>query len=230
MNWTPKNKATVFISLTVIYIIIFIYKIDVSLERFSKGSLTDNTLAIIIIILMCSFASFLSLIIIDKMFSFFKSKSNTDNEDDAKIAKYVSENIIELIDYWGGIIANDIKLTDGSLFDTNTIYNEKYLKYKKKYLELALIIQAKKSSDEQWLENAKACYMYFANFQNRIKDKYILKTGKILDLIQNEKDTDKLINKMANLDHDEEASKKENDALMQGHLAYANKFKELIKK
>ena len=58
----------------------------------------------------------------------FKSKEKKHKED----LDYLSKNYNTLIDYWGGIIARDIKLEDGSTFSDGTFYNTKYLKYRKR--------------------------------------------------------------------------------------------------
>lgn len=78
-----------------------------------------------------------------------KEKKHKENLD------YLSKNYHKLIDYWGGTIAGDIKLEDGSTFSDGTFYNTKYLKYRKDHLEQASIYNAKTTKDKKVYKTSK---------------------------------------------------------------------------
>ena len=58
------------------------------------------------------------------------------------------------------------------------------------------------------ISNVRTCYMWLANFDKKIKDKHITNVKKMKDLVGSEKDSKKLINKIAKMDYDEKKSKK----------------------
>lgn len=230
MNLTARHKAIIFFALIFLYLILLIKESGVTFEKFSQGSILDNALAIIVIILLCSFASFLTLLFIDKFFLFLRkirqSKVNTHkSKSNIKV-----EDLQKYINYWGGIISNNIKLTDGSMFDSHIIYNEKYLKYKKTDLELACITLARSSEDIKFIEDTKSCYMYFANFDNKVNDKVTLQVGKIVELVTNTKDQSELVKQLSSLNYEEGSARKETLALQEGYIHYINKFNHILKK
>ena len=158
----------------------------------------------------------------------FKSKETKHKEN----VDYLSKNYHKLIDYWGGIIARDIKLEDGSTFSDGTFYNTKYLKYRKDHLEQASIYNAKTTKDKKVYDACRTCYMWFANFDDKIKDKVSNVTDEILDIVNttNPNDTQSLIDKIAKLPQDEKKSKELFKAMQKTQLAYLKKFDELTSK
>ena len=159
---------------------------------------------------------------------FSKSKEKKNKED----LDYLSKNYNTLIDYWGGIIARDIKLEDGSTFSDGTFYNTKYLKYRKDLLEKASIYSAKTTKDKKLYHACRTCYMWFANFNDKIKDKVSNDTDEILDIVNttDPSDTQSLIDKIAKLPQDEKKSKELFKTMQKTQLAYLKKFDELTSK
>jgi hypothetical protein len=159
---------------------------------------------------------------------FSKSKEKKNKED----LDYLSKNYNTLIDYWGGIIARDIKLEDGSTFSDGTFYNTKYLKYRKDLLEKASIYSAKTTKDKKLYHACRTCYMWFANFDDKIKDKVSNDTDEILDIVNttDPSDTQSLIDKIAKLPQDEKKSKELFKTMQKTQLAYLKKFDELTSK
>ena len=159
---------------------------------------------------------------------FPKSKEKKHKED----LDYLSKNYNTLIDYWGGIIAGDIKLEDGSTFSDGTFYNTKYLKYRKDLLEKASIYNAKTTKDKKVYYACRTCYIWFANFNDKIKDKVSNDTDEILDIVNttDPSDTQSLIDKIAKLPQDEKKSKEQFKAMQKTQLAYLKKFDELTSK
>ena len=159
---------------------------------------------------------------------FPKSKEKKNKED----LDYLSKNYNTLIDYWGGIIARDIKLEDGSTFSDGTFYNTKYLKYRKDLLEKASIYNAKTTKDKKVYYACRTCYIWFANFNDKIKDKVSNDTDEILDIVNttDPSDTQSLIDKIAKLPQDEKKSKELFKAMQKTQLAYLKKFDELTSK
>ena len=160
------------------------------------------------------------------IFDFLKTKQNNKKSD----AEFVSENWREIVPYWGSIIAGDIDLEDGSKFDSDVIYNPKYLKYEIRQIELASIMAAKSTDDKALIANVRTCYMWLANFNTSVKEKYITNTKKMKDLIEEEKDSEKLINKIADMDQDEKKAKKETAALNEAYQINIKKFDTVLKK
>jgi len=159
---------------------------------------------------------------------FSKSKEKKHKED----LDYLSKNYHKLIDYWGGIIARDIKLEDGSTFSDGTFYNTKYLKYRKDHLEQASIYNAKTTKDKKVYDACRTCYMWFANFDDKIKDKVSNSTQDILDIVTktDANDTQSIIDKIAKLPQDEKKSKELFKTMQKTQLAYLKKFDELTSK
>tara|TARA_B110000305_G_C19055207_1_gene454524 strand:- start:45 stop:545 length:501 start_codon:yes stop_codon:yes gene_type:complete len=159
---------------------------------------------------------------------FPKSKEKKNKED----LDYLSKNYNTLIDYWGGIIARDIKLEDGSTFSDGTFYNTKYLKYRKDLLEKASIYNAKTTKDKKVYYACRTCYIWFANFNDKIKDKVSNDTDEILDIVNttDPSDTQSLIDKIAKLPQDEKKSKELFKTMQKTQLAYLKKFDELTSK
>tara|TARA_B110000971_G_C19883614_1_gene441867 strand:+ start:413 stop:913 length:501 start_codon:yes stop_codon:yes gene_type:complete len=159
---------------------------------------------------------------------FPKSKEKKHKED----LDYLSKNYNTLIDYWGGIIARDIKLEDGSTFSDGTFYNTKYLKYRKDLLEKASIYNAKTTKDKKVYYACRTCYIWFANFNDKIKDKVSNDTDEILDIVNttDPSDTQSLIDKIAKLPQDEKKSKELFKSMQKAQLAYLKKFDELTSK
>ena len=159
---------------------------------------------------------------------FSKSKEKKHKED----LDYLSKNYHKLIDYWGGIIARDIKLEDGSKFSDGTFYNTKYLKYRKDLLEKASIYSAKTTKDKKVYQACRTCYMWFANFNDKIKDKVSNDADEILDIVNttDPSDTQSLIDKIAKLPQDEKKSKELFKTMQKTQLAYLKKFDELTSK
>ena len=159
-------------------------------------------------------------------FDFLKKNNNKQSSD----AEYVLKNWREIIPYWGSIIARDEKLEDGSEFDSDVIYNPKYLKYKIKHIELASIVAAKNTTDEKLISNVRTCFMYLGNFNEKIKEKHSTNLKRMKDIINEEKDTAKLAKKISEMNYDEKKAKKESASLMQLYELYIKKFDDLYKK
>ena len=158
---------------------------------------------------------------------FSKSKEKKNKED----LDYLSKNYNTLIDYWGGIIARDIKLEDGSTFSDGTFYNTKYLKYRKDLLEKASIYSAKTTKDKKLYHACRTCYMWFANFDDKIKDKVSNSTQDILDIVTttDTNDIQSIIDKITKLPKDEKESGKLFKAMQETQLAYLKKFDNLTR-
>jgi len=158
----------------------------------------------------------------------FKSKETKHKEN----VDYLSKNYHKLIDYWGGIIARDIKLEDGSTFSDGTFYNTKYLKYRKDHLEQASIYSARTTKSKIIYNATRTCYMWFANFDDKIKDKVSNDADEINNIIgtTDPSDTQSLIDKIAKLPQDEKKSKELFKTMQKTQLAYLKKFDELTSK
>ena len=158
------------------------------------------------------------------LFDFLKkNKKNNDND-------FVKENWREIVPYWGSVIAGDIKLEDGSKFDTDVIYNTKFLKYKKRDIEIASLLAAKSTDNEDLKDNIRTCYMWLANFSDHIKDKYVTDTKKMKDLVTKEKNSEELIKKIAKLDYDEKKANTETVNLNKAYMEMVKKFDNLLGK
>ena len=74
--------------------------------------------------------------------------------------------------------------------------------------------------------------MWFANFDDKIKDKVSNSTQDILDIVNttNANDTQSIINKIAKLPEDEKESGKLFKAMQETQLAYIKKFDKLTTK
>tara|TARA_A100001015_G_scaffold297887_1_gene379923 strand:+ start:352 stop:849 length:498 start_codon:yes stop_codon:yes gene_type:complete len=162
------------------------------------------------------------------LFDFLKKNKKQNNKKTN--AEFVSENWREIVPYWGSIIAGDVNLEDGSKFDTDVIYNPKYLKYEIIQIELASIMAVRSTDDKALISNVRTCYMWLANFNTKIKDKHITNAKKMKDLVESEKDSKKLINKIADMDYDEKKAKKETAALNEAYEMQIKKFDIVLKK
>ena len=162
------------------------------------------------------------------LFDFLKKNKKKNNKKTE--AEFVAENWREIIPYWGSVVAGDVNLEDGSKFDTDVIYNPKYLRYEIRQIELASIMAAKSTDDKTLISNVRTCYMWLANFDKKIKDKHITNVKKMKDLVGSEKDSKKLINKIAKMDYDEKKSKKETAALNEAYEIQIKKFDAVFKK
>ena len=158
----------------------------------------------------------------------FKSKETKQKEN----VDYLVKNFNTLIDYWSGVIERTQKLEDGSTFNDNTVYNTKYLKYKKIYLEQACIYSARTTKSKVIYNATRTCFMWFANFNDKVEDKISNTTQDILNIVAETGDGDmqKLIDKIANVPHDEKKSKEIFNAIQKTQLAYLKKFDELTAK
>jgi len=165
--------------------------------------------------------------------SFFKNLFSKSTEQKHKEdLEYLSKNYNTLIDYWGGIIARDIKLEDGSIFSDGTFYNTKYLKYKKDLLQKASIYNAKTTKDKKVYYACRTCYMWFANFDDKIKNKITNSSQDILDIVAETdvNDTQAIIDKIAKLPIDETKSNEVFKAMQKAHLAYVEELDQLTSK
>ena len=164
--------------------------------------------------------------------SFFKNLFKSKETKHKENVDYLVKNFTSLIDYWSGVIEGTQKLEDGSTFNDNTVYSTKHLKYKKNYLEQACIYNAKSTKDKTIYNASRTCYMWFANFNDKVEDKISNTTQDILNIVAETGDGDiqKVIDKIADVPHDEEKSKKIFDAIQKTQLAYLEKFDRLTKK
>jgi hypothetical protein len=159
----------------------------------------------------------------------FGSKKKSDTSSDVEIVK---KKYVDIINYWSGIIEGTKKLKDGSTFNDFTVFNTKHLEYSKNQIQLALIQRGINSKDKKDFEGTQVCYMYTANFNDSVKDKYVSGTQKITDLVTKygEKDMDKLIKEMAELPDDEKESKEFFKAITKDQMRYTKFFEEIVKK
>ncbi len=172
--------------------------------------------------------------ILKKIFG-FKNKTSKSNKIDTN---YLRDNYQTLINYWGGIIEGEYKLEDGSKFDSWTVYNpNKYLKFKMQELEIACVYVGKsiKKKDKKTYEDFKACYMYFANFNEGINDKKTTQTGDVIDIVQkydpnNKADQDEMIKEIAQLKDPDPKEKEFQKLLLDAQKAYVKKFEDLTNK
>lgn len=157
----------------------------------------------------------------------FKNKKNP-----KKDSEYIKKNFTTLIDYWSGIIDKSIALEDGSKFSDFTLYNVKYLKYPKRYLEIACITAGKNAKTKKIFQGVRACYMFFGNFSEDVKDKIKNSTQDLTDLVENHGDKDPvaLVNKIAKLPNDEKKSNEIFNVIQKTQMFYIKKFDELTKK
>jgi hypothetical protein len=164
--------------------------------------------------------------------SFFKNLFKSKETKHKENVDYLLKNYNALIDYWSGVIEGTQKLEDGSTFNDNTVYNTKHLKYKKSYLEQACIYSAKTSKSKIIYNATRTCYMWFANFNDKVEDKISNTTQDILNIVAETGDGDmqKLIDKIADVPHDEKKSKEIFNAIQKTQLAYLKKFDELTAK
>tara|TARA_Y100000294_G_C8357732_1_gene257427 strand:+ start:39 stop:560 length:522 start_codon:yes stop_codon:yes gene_type:complete len=169
----------------------------------------------------------------------FFSKLFKTNKNPKKDSEYIKENFTTLIDYWSGVIEGTVGLEDGSKFSDNTIYNTKFLKYPKRYLEIACISAGKNAKDKKIFEACRTCYMWFANFSDEVKDKIVNSSQDIMDIVAkygddttslDKKDTDSLIKEIDDAPHDEKKSREIFNAISKTQMAYVKKFDELTKK
>ena len=89
-----------------------------------------------------------------------------DGKDIGEINKFEKE----LDDYWSKIIAGDIKLENGEIFDDTNFYNKKYLKFKPDTIAGVLIVMAITVDDEEFTQKCKDKYMQLACFEEDIED------------------------------------------------------------
>ena len=161
--------------------------------------------------------------------NFFRKDKKVNKESNVE---FVKNNYIKIINYWSGIIEGSKKLKDGSKFNDNTVYNTKHLEYTKEQIQLSLIQRGMNSKDEKDYEGVKTCYMWTANFNDAVKDKYVNSTQNIMDLVTKygEKDFDKMIKEIADVPHDEKQSSEFFKAITNDQLAYCKMFDEIINK
>lgn len=114
------------------------------------------------------------------LFDFFNKNKNQQNKSPDQ--EFVSKNWREINSYWKSVITGEIKLKDKSKFDRQIIYNEKYLKYKIKLIDLASIEATKYETDRNAISKIRTCYMYIENFNNKITEKRIVDFKKFQDL------------------------------------------------
>jgi len=159
----------------------------------------------------------------------FEKKNKKEKKSDVK---FVQKNYSDIINYWSGIIEGTKKLKDGSIFNDFTVFNTKHLEYSKHQIQLALINRGINSRDKKDFEGTQVCYMYTANFNDSVKDKYVSGTQKITDLVMKygEKDTDKLMDEMAKLPDNEKESKEFFKAITNDQMRYSKFFEEMVKK
>jgi len=168
----------------------------------------------------------------------FGSKKKSDTDTDIKDIEIVKKKYVDNINYWAGIIGGTKKLIDGSTFDSFTVFNTKHLEYSKNQIQLALIQRGINSKDRKDFEATKVCYIYTANFNNTVKDKYVSKTQKITDLVTkygnldslSRKDKDKLIKETAEVPNDEKEYKEFLDFLHEDQVRYTKFFEEIYTK
>lgn len=167
--------------------------------------------------------------------SFFKnlfSKSKEKKINPKLDTEYLKKNYKNLIEYWGGVIERKVKLEDGSTFSDNTIYNTKYLKYEKRYIELAMISAAKSTKSKVLYNATRTTYMFLANFNEKVEDKLKDNVQDITDIIEemgDNPDPVELANRIAST-KDAEQGTKVSEALIKTQAAYVDKFDQLTKK
>lgn len=168
--------------------------------------------------------------------SFFKNLFKSKETKHKENVDYLSKNFASLIDYWAGVIEGTQKLEDGSKFNDNTIYNPKYLKYSKKHLEIASISAAKNAKNKKIYYAFRTGYMWFANFNEKVKDKIVNPAQDVQEVMdkynygEDPKMLDKMINELAKLPQDENKSNEILNAISKTQLAYIKKFDELTTK
>lgn len=77
-------------------------------------------------------------------------------------------------DYWSKIIAGDIKLENGEIFDDTNFYNKKYLKFEPEIIKNVLMAMALTVDDEKFKQRCKDKCMLLACFNEDIED--VIKT------------------------------------------------------
>lgn len=80
-------------------------------------------------------------------------------------------------DYWSKIIAGDIKLENGEIFDDTNFYNQKYLKFEPEIIKSVLMAMAITVDDEKFKQKCKDKYMLLACFNEDIEDVIKTKTN-----------------------------------------------------
>ena len=196
----------------------------------------DNLIGYIIGIPILLFAAYLILAIpystVVKPL-YLKTKKYKSNKSDSQ---FIKENFDNLIDYWAGVFEGTIKLEDGSKFNDNTIYNPKYLKYSKKHLEIASISAAKNAKNKKIYYAFRTGYMWFANFNENVKDKIVNPTQDVQEVMdkynygEDPKMLNKMISELAKLPQDEKKSNKIFSTILKTKLAYLKKFDDLTTK
>ena len=195
----------------------------------------DNLIGYIIGIPILLFAAYLILAIpystVVKPL-YLKTKKYKSNKSDSQ---FIKENFDDLIHYWAGVFEGTIKLEDGSKFNDNTIYNPKYLKYSKKHLEIASISAAKNAKNKKIYYAFRTGYMWFANFNENVKDKIVNPTQDVQEVMDkynygaDPKMQNKMINELAKLPQDDKKSNKIFSAILKTQLAYLKKFDNLTR-
>jgi hypothetical protein len=195
----------------------------------------DNLIGYIIGIPILLFAAYLILAIPYSTIAkplYLKIKKNKSNKFDPQ---FIKENFEDLVHYWAGVFDGTIKLEDGSKFNDNTIYNPKYLKYSKKYLEIASLSAAKNAKNKTIYYAFRTGYMWFANFNENVKDKIVNPTQDVQEIMDkynygaDPKMLNKMIDELAKLPQDEEKSNKIFSTILKSQLAYLKKFDNLTK-
>jgi len=246
MNFNPRAKAIIFIGLTLFYIILFLEVNDFEYQRFKQGEVSDNILAIFIIIFLCSIGAFISLAIIDSVNNFFKKinlkspnvKLNDEDKSTQKLSKKEQKyNLLRV--YWGGVVEGVTRLENGEKYNMDTFYNKKHLKYPLKEIKDAIIWNAIKygPKNSEFFQSCNATYTFLANFDTNIRDKQSTKTAdmqKIIEkypseIIQNDKKQfNKLINEIASIEKEDKTYS--NVRLLKLKMKYGAEFSAIIKK
>ena len=118
------------------------------------------------------------------LFDIFKSKKKTKNKKPEKKIDIGESNDFEkdVKDYWGLIVAGDIKLENGEIFSDFNYYNKKHLKYDTDTIGGVLTALAITSEDDQFKQICQTMYMYLASFDEDIEDKIETRIGKYMTM------------------------------------------------
>tara|TARA_S200000501_G_C20685512_1_gene682702 strand:+ start:150 stop:929 length:780 start_codon:yes stop_codon:yes gene_type:complete len=246
MNFNPRAKAIIFIGLTLFYIILFLEVNNFEYEKFKQGELSDNILAIFIIIFLCSIGAFISLAIIDSINNFLKKinlkSPNVDLKDENKSNQKLSKkekkyNLIRV--YWGGVVEGITRLENGEKYNMDTFYNKKHLKYPLREIKDAIIWNAVKygPKNPDFFQACQTTYMFLANFDTNVRDKQSTGTAdmqKIIEKYPNEiiKNDKKQFNKLLKeiTSTPKEDKKYSGSRLLELKMKYGAEFSAVIKK
>ncbi len=246
MNFNPRAKAITFIGLTLIYIILFLEVNNFQYQRFKQGEVSDNIIAIIIIIFLCSIGAFISLAILDfinNLISKINSKTlNVKSDDQEKVPQKLSKkekryNLLRI--YWGGLIEGTTRLENGEKFQPDTFYNKKHLKYPLKEIKDAIIWNAIKygQKNSEFFNACQTTYMFMGNFDTNVKDKHQTKTADMQEIIEkypneiiqnDKKQFNKLLNEISSLKNEDKTYS--NAKLLKLKMKNSAYFSAVIKK